>query len=226
MILGDFRDILIEYMKAGSTSFLQPTATGAINEVINRGLKSFTRFTFCNYDVSQSLSLTAGTSTYDVSPMFHVDAVYLNGTMLTDRDGQVGLESRNYMISTYPDMLTDTVTGTPVHAVWLPRKQLLFYPAPSTNQTAYLAGFCEHTTITSTSPASTVLEIEDSYADLAALWISFLLKEPHMEGAELFNQIMAKDAYAGARLSAYASSNRGAMWGPPKRSTPTRRISI
>lgn len=225
MTLDVFRVVVEQYGLAGGVSFLNLNTGNdtEVDRVILRGLKDFTRYTFGIYDITRTFTTVASSATYNVSGMFQIDHLMVDGTVLRNYDGGIGPESRSRLFRRSPAFHDDPV-DIPTVWVWQPPGQILFHPTPASAYVIRMAGFREHQDFTLGAVGSGItLEIEDHISDVAGLWIAMKFKFPHMEGEVLFNQIAALDAIASDKIQDYRSSNLGQNLGYAKRSHDTPR---
>lgn len=206
MTYSDFLSLVQEHAKQGGTSFLQSSNTSGYLSLINRGLKGFTRYTYSTIAKDQTFTSTSGTATYDISPMFEPLKLSLGGNFLRNLDGKYGPESF-YNVTSY-DL---TTTGTT--SLWCVSGDQEITIYPSSSSTGYLVGYCEHLTIT----ASGTVDLPDYIIDVAALWVSTLTRFPHIQGSDLFEQILAIDQFAARKLDGFRASNRQRLSSPVRR---------
>ncbi len=137
---GDLVTIVQEYARAGGVSYIDVnTDSTGLRGLINRGLKDFTRWAFCLYATAQTLTTSGGILEYSAEPMFWVETVTVNGSLLRNREGTIGPESRHYIYQTFPDYQTAS-NGTPRFWVPLPNMKVMLYPKPDQGYSCYLSG--------------------------------------------------------------------------------------
>lgn len=224
MTLGNFRDVLSEFAKAGGTSYVAATNSSGLDLVIDRALKVFTRHTYSLYTVGKSIGVYSTEPTYSIAPIWEPTAASINGSTLKNRDGVQGFESLSWLTQKSGD-ISLSQTGTPTYAVVMPQMKLRLWPVPDGSYSLKVNGFSEHASIVG-SGDSAVLEIEDAWADVAIGIASQLLKAPHADGNSVFGEMMAKDSSLNQRISIYASQNRGVLQGPIRRTPYQGRFNI
>lgn len=209
MTWQDFRnELVLPYGRQTGVSAFDVSDTVAINGVISRGLKDFSRYTYCLFDEKFDFSTTANVFEYSTGLLFQVLAVVLDGTPLRRTDGRIGVESLSLLRDgIWADWHKMTATK-PVRAVAKPNKKLLLIPKPDAIYNGHMTGWREHADYVSDS---TQLEIEESWLDVAAMWCAQKLAYPAMTGQAVFGQIFNKDRKVAEAVRMYRHENLRSM---------------
>lgn len=208
MTLADLLVPLNAAAKAGGVSFLDITDTVPYYALISRGLKQFSRFCFSKFDPEQSLTLTVNTREHSVSPMFLVKSLTVGGQLIRHPiDGSLRPISIHEIPSIYPTYQTDA-SGPVTGWVAMPgRMKIATYPKPSSAPSnTFVAGFCEHATVTATGDT---LDLEDYVLDWVAAWCATLLEKPHLSGSGIYSLLKDKHEGIAKELMDYRRENLG-----------------
>lgn len=207
---SQLRTIVQAYAKSGGVSYIAQTDTDSWDTLINRGLKSYSRYTFGLYS-SYTTTTTSGYNQLTTDPIWLPRQVIVAGSLLP------APTNRSFTIP-----YTDS-GGTPYAWEQLPGSKILLYPTPNASLTVVVNGFAEHSAITvGASGDSTNISFDDVEVDDIAYWIASLAWTPKEVGSDTAPLLLRRDQIIMARIDQRRSENRAKMMGTAQRGRRSR----
>lgn len=198
-------DMVLPYGEQTGVFAYDISNTPAVNSAIERGLKDFTRFTYCLFEPNYTLQLQQGVAEYDAGLVFEPINVVVDDSLIYREDGRPGVEGVGILQTVRWGKWYDHAQAKPYRVVRLPGNKLLFLPIPDSDYTAHIIGWREHSDYTAESQE---IEVEDNWLDAAAMWCASKLSYPAMTGQAIFEQILARDQRAGQSIMEYRRFNQ------------------
>lgn len=182
MTYADFRVLVAQYAKAGGTFAVDTDNADAMRSLINRGLRSFTEYTYSMPKFAEPLQLQVGMLEQFTGDIFEAVKVKVNGNTLRNQNGGKGPTSLRWLMDRYSDYET-APSGMPAHYVQLDNCRLLLYPRPAEAYESYITGFALHPEIIGEDGEEGTVHLSSRLEDLGARWVAMMGRNPHVQGS-------------------------------------------